>query len=203
MKKLLLIPCGKEKLSERTIASELYIGSYFKAGLNFAINNGLKFKILSAKYGILEPTDLIEPYDLHMKDTGEDYRLKWAYSIKETLNEYDSYSICGAEYELPLLRVGCKLKILLNGLTQGFRLKALNSGLSLITLPGQVDSSRINEGVERVKKLALISPCRKIRFLVRNTDYASNEILLIGSLLGIDHKTIKAQIFRTRHGLVK
>ncbi len=201
MKTLLLIPCGKEKEQIAKPARELYRGNIFKASLNFAIRQNMPFAILSAKYGVVQPEEILSPYEIMIKTQSEEYRLSWANDIKSKLNGFNLFSICGAEYELPLLRVGVKLVSYLNGFTQGYRLKALTENQTLEQLGGVICSNKMQNAIDQTCGIEL--PCHKIRHLVRTTNLTTNELLVCGSLMGIDHKTIKAQIWRTRNGKVK
>lgn len=65
-----IVACGKEKAQFRMQAKDMYIGSYFKSCLKYALEFGDKVFILSAKYGLLELDDFINPYDLLMGDDG-------------------------------------------------------------------------------------------------------------------------------------
>ena len=65
-----ITPCGLAKLPYPAPASELYIGNYAKACMRYAIsiageNNTY---ILSAKYGFLKLTTIIEPYNVRFGD---------------------------------------------------------------------------------------------------------------------------------------
>lgn len=72
MLSLLLQGCSKSKkdINKPTQAMDVYTGYYFKI-INKAINEGsfdnqIDICILSAKYGLLEPTDEITTYDYRM-----------------------------------------------------------------------------------------------------------------------------------------
>ena len=69
---LVVIPCGRRKRDVPTPAGDLYCGGYFvscrRAALALDAPNG--YLILSAKYGLLRPTQVIPPYDMHMGDRG-------------------------------------------------------------------------------------------------------------------------------------
>ena len=39
---------------------------------------GLSFSILSAKYGLLDPDQIIEPYDLTLKGASRQFKSEWA-----------------------------------------------------------------------------------------------------------------------------
>lgn len=65
-----VIPCGAAKVNETTTARELYIGSMFKDGIRTADKLGNETFILSAKYGIIHETTLVQPYNVKMGDAG-------------------------------------------------------------------------------------------------------------------------------------
>lgn len=67
-----IITCGSSKCVTVTRAEKMYIGTFFKAQLGFALKY---FKrddvfILSAKYGLLTLDQKIAPYDLKMGQIG-------------------------------------------------------------------------------------------------------------------------------------
>jgi hypothetical protein len=66
-----VIGCGKAKLDRAAPARELYVGQYFRACLLAAetVASGRVF-ILSAKYGLIKPAQVIEPYDLTVGQPG-------------------------------------------------------------------------------------------------------------------------------------
>ncbi|MFD6918894.1 DUF6884 domain-containing protein [Streptomyces sp. NPDC059944] len=61
---LVVIPCGSRKLDRRAPAGDLYLGSYHRACRRAAeaLEPG-RLLILSARYGLLDLDDVIEPYD--------------------------------------------------------------------------------------------------------------------------------------------
>ncbi|WP_019063548.1 DUF6884 domain-containing protein [Streptomyces prunicolor] len=61
---LVVIPCGSRKLDHPARAADLYIGSYHRACRKAA--DALRpdrLLILSARYGLLDLDDVVEPYD--------------------------------------------------------------------------------------------------------------------------------------------
>lgn len=58
-----IIPCGGKKLSYAAPAGQIYIGSYHKACMAFALaQHPSAIYILSAKHGLLTLDKVIEPY---------------------------------------------------------------------------------------------------------------------------------------------
>ncbi|WP_433517366.1 DUF6884 domain-containing protein [Nonomuraea sp. CA-143628] len=61
---LIVIPCGARKLDHRAQAADMYIGSYHRACRRAAeALQPDRLVILSARYGLLDLDDEIEPYD--------------------------------------------------------------------------------------------------------------------------------------------
>lgn len=61
---LIVVPCGARKLDHRARAAEMYIGSYHRACRRAAeALRPDRLVILSARYGLLDLDDEIEPYD--------------------------------------------------------------------------------------------------------------------------------------------
>lgn len=61
---LVVIPCGSRKLGRRARAADMYVGSYHRACRRAA--DALqpdRLLILSARYGLLDLDDVIDPYD--------------------------------------------------------------------------------------------------------------------------------------------
>ncbi len=67
---LVVVACGAAKQEGRHRARELYIGSYFRAAMNLADALSKPTLIISAKYGLVRTTDLIDSYDVKMGDDG-------------------------------------------------------------------------------------------------------------------------------------
>jgi hypothetical protein len=69
---LIVISCGSAKTDFMTNAEHLYVGTPFKLALRYAktLVPRDQIKILSAKYGLLNLDDLVEPYKLRMGKPG-------------------------------------------------------------------------------------------------------------------------------------
>ncbi|MFF2518573.1 DUF6884 domain-containing protein [Streptomyces sp. NPDC058086] len=61
---LVVIPCGSRKLGRRARAADLYVGSYHRAcrSTGDALRPD-RLLIVSARYGLLDLDDVIDPYD--------------------------------------------------------------------------------------------------------------------------------------------
>ena len=73
---LCIIACGKNKRKVKSKASELYIGTSFVVRRDWAKSNFKNWCILSAKYGIVFPDDILDPYDVSIKDLSNEQPLK-------------------------------------------------------------------------------------------------------------------------------
>lgn len=68
---LAVIGCGARKLERAAPAADLYTGGYFRAALATAHHlAGPRVLILSARYGLLDPAQVVEPYELRITDPG-------------------------------------------------------------------------------------------------------------------------------------
>lgn len=67
--KIFIIPCGSKKADKACQAQQMYLGGYFQANLSFARKHSNHIFILSAKYGFLRLDQIIQPYELHMKNS--------------------------------------------------------------------------------------------------------------------------------------
>lgn len=75
-----VIPCGGAKLDHPAPAHRLYVGSMFRhtwdhatrcAALDVAAGYGpARVLILSAKHGLIDPAQILEPYDLRIDQPG-------------------------------------------------------------------------------------------------------------------------------------
>jgi hypothetical protein len=69
-REVVIIPCGSRKLDHPAPAGEMYVGSYHRACARAAAARGGRVLIMSARYGLLDPSTVIEPYNLRMGQPG-------------------------------------------------------------------------------------------------------------------------------------
>lgn len=133
MKKIVLISCVSKKLNSKAKASELYVSPLFKKSLVYA--NYLKpdkIFILSAKYGLLNLDDEINPYNETLNKMKTNQIKAWSKNVLESLKketdlENDEYIfLAGKNYRRYLIPYMKHFKIPLEGLTIGKQLKFLN-----------------------------------------------------------------------------
>ena len=86
-KQIILISCGARKTKTAQKARDLYIGTYFRKMLKYAEylskKSGAKIYILSAKYGLVELNEVIEPYESTLNGKSEKYKKRWARQVIE------------------------------------------------------------------------------------------------------------------------
>ena len=133
MKRIVLISCVSKKLPYKSKAKDLYTTSpWFKLSYKYAVSlSSDKIFILSAKYGLLNPEQEIEPYNetLNTKSTQE---IKdWAQEViidlkKQTdLGKDEFIFLAGTKYRKFLILHIKNYKIPMQGLTIGRQLSFL------------------------------------------------------------------------------
>lgn len=112
----------------------MYMGSYFKACLQWAINfadSEDHVFIISAKYGFLRLNDLIDPYDLKMGQVGSvslDTLKKQAQLLK--IEHCSVVNLAGKEYLKKIKKVFNKVDDPFEGLRMGLKLSAIKRDLN-------------------------------------------------------------------------
>lgn len=140
MNSVALVACSKLKLEHPCPAVELYSRSaLFKKASEYASANYGNWYILSAKYGLIYPNDLIEPYDVSLNKMKKAEREIWAQNVIEVIKqkipiENTIYFHCGKLYRHPIIemleRDGYKTEVPLEGLEIGEQLSFYTKRLS-------------------------------------------------------------------------
>ncbi len=134
--KIYLISCVKQKKTGQHIANELYISPLFKKMLIHARNNGDKYYILSAKYGLLDAHMKISEYEESLNSKKEIEKKEWADNvfedIKQNISTNDDIFILGGKnyyyyLEQHLLNNNYNVSIPMKGLSIGRMLQWLNN----------------------------------------------------------------------------
>jgi hypothetical protein len=88
MNKIVLISCVSKKLTIKTKAENLYISPFFIKALKYAkLLNSKQIFILSAKYGLINLDEEIEPYNQTLNKMKSNERKIWANNILEKLKK--------------------------------------------------------------------------------------------------------------------
>ena len=114
MKTIVLISCVKNKLPHKAKARDLYISPFFQMNLKYAEQfSPDNVFILSAKYGLVQLDEEIEPYDMTLNTMSTRERRNWADKVIRQLQCYcdleeDHFVILAGEkyrqYLLPHLK---------------------------------------------------------------------------------------------------
>ena len=126
-----LIACSNLKLSRPEPAKSLYVGQAFKMARRLAEHSGRPYLILSALHGLVEPDQVLAPYNLHLASTSKAFRAQWAQRVNAQLAQRGithAVALAGAAYLDGLtIELDRPLKGLGIGQQLGYLCQALNS----------------------------------------------------------------------------
>ena len=121
MKKIILISCSATKLDYACKAEEMYSSALFKLSMKYAKTlNPTSIFILSAKYGLVPPAQIIEPYNVTLTKgkaksgtvvLNKSDIVEWSKNVMNSLTicsdlEKDSFLfLAGKDYVEPLLNL--------------------------------------------------------------------------------------------------
>jgi cytoplasmic iron level regulating protein YaaA (DUF328/UPF0246 family) len=90
--KIALVACVKQKQDSPCQAKDMYVSEDFKAWMKYAKAWGAdKIFILSGKYGLLELTKEIKPYDFNLNVQSKSFRNAWAEDVLTKLTKEASF----------------------------------------------------------------------------------------------------------------
>lgn len=137
-KKIVLVSCVSEKRTVPSPARDLYTSDWFTKAARYAEQVADEWYILSARYGLVHPDQVLEPYNATLKTMGKSARQAWAAqvfaSLKPRLSPGDTVVfLAGQAYREFLLaqvtRLGRKVEIPMEGLRIGEQMQWLNQHL--------------------------------------------------------------------------
>jgi hypothetical protein len=76
-----LVGCVKEKAAHARPAAELYTSTLFRGRRRYVEHTCDRWFVLSAKHGLIDPSDVIEPYDETLKTKGRAERRVWSAKV--------------------------------------------------------------------------------------------------------------------------
>jgi hypothetical protein len=76
-----LVSCVKEKGNLRAPARDLYVSNWFRKARAFVESSGMPWFILSAEYGLVEPNQIIEPYENTLSAQSSAERRAWSQKV--------------------------------------------------------------------------------------------------------------------------
>lgn len=133
MRSIVLISCVSKKRTQKSRARDLYISPLFVKNLHYAEKLAPdQIFILSAKYGLVELDDEIEPYDLTLNTMSSQEIKRWASGVLRALAEktdlqHDQFIfLAGAKYRKYLVPHLAHVEIPFEGLRIGEQLQKLS-----------------------------------------------------------------------------
>jgi cytoplasmic iron level regulating protein YaaA (DUF328/UPF0246 family) len=130
-----LVQCGAQKKATVAPAKDLYISSLFKKSKSFVESKCDKWFILSAKYGLLLPEQVVEPYNETLKSYSVKERAIWAESVFEDISKHINSGDkiiflagnCYGQFLIPKLQaMGIQIEVPMKGLRIGEQLHYLD-----------------------------------------------------------------------------
>jgi hypothetical protein len=82
---VLLLGCVKTKRTTPSPARDLYTSTLFTRRRGYAEASGCPWYVLSARYGLVAPDEVIAPYDVHLASQPSSYRSAWGAFVTEQL----------------------------------------------------------------------------------------------------------------------
>jgi len=137
--KIYLLSCVRKKRPYPCRAKDLYVSPWFHFARRYAESTGCPWFILSAKYGLLDPDQMIEPYEQTLNKMAIDERRAWAERVRDRLREHlgevrQVAFLAGTRYREfltdQLKDRGIQVEIPMEGLSIGRQLHWLKSQLS-------------------------------------------------------------------------
>ena len=136
-----LIACTKKKKNYKCPACELYSEStLFKYAYEYSKIYSDKIFILSAKYGLIDESEIIEPYDLTLNNQNEVFKKNWSERVfkqiqsKFNLDNLEIVFLAGENYRkylIPLIQnyKNTKISIPLKNLGIGKQMQFLKNNI--------------------------------------------------------------------------
>lgn len=137
-KKVVLVSCVSKKDDKSRPAADLYQSHWFKKASAYAKQICDEWYILSAKYGLLQPTETISPYDITLNNMKSSDRKLWAQDVLEQLTNKinpgdEIIFLAGTKYRenliSPLNKIGVQISIPMEGLRIGEQMSWLKKQL--------------------------------------------------------------------------
>ena len=133
-----LVACVSQKSDMPQQARYLYTSAWFRKASACAARTADEWYILSAKYGLVSPKTVIEPYNETLNRMPAAARRIWAERVMSDLAQRlgpgdEVIILAGQRYRAnllgPLQRMGCTVQIPMQGLRIGEQLAWLNEQL--------------------------------------------------------------------------
>jgi hypothetical protein len=82
-----LVSCVAGKRSSPTLAKDLYVSEWFRRAREYVEAMGGPWFILSAKYGLVSPDELLEPYEETLNTMSKGERRAWADRVQRQMDQ--------------------------------------------------------------------------------------------------------------------
>ena len=120
---VVVVACCGPKLMGPAPAEDLYISDLFKKARTYAERSGRWF-ILSALHGLLDPSMVIAPYDVTLKQMPAAKRREWGRRVRDQMESagligLPLIALAGADYVEPLRAAGLTVEQPMKGLGIG------------------------------------------------------------------------------------
>lgn len=154
-----LISCVSRKRASPTKARDLYVSPLFVKSRQYVGERCDRWYILSAKYGLVQPDEVIAPYDETLKAKSRTEREKWAAEVWSELASHvrrgDQVVVLAGlryrEFLMPMIeRHGCQVSVPLEGKSIGRQLQWLSRHLCQPTR--YADLERLYASLRKLEK---------------------------------------------------
>lgn len=81
-RRIYLVACVARKASYRAPAQELYTSDWFRKARAYVLKSGAPWFILSDLHGLVQPDEVLDPYDVTLKKAGAAARRAWAQRVQ-------------------------------------------------------------------------------------------------------------------------
>lgn len=82
-----LVSCVSQKREEPSPAKDLYVSDWFRKARRYAEASGSPWFVLSAKYGLVNPNEMVAPYERTLNTMSVADRRQWANRVLAQLDE--------------------------------------------------------------------------------------------------------------------
>lgn len=97
--KIGLVGCTKSKLPHAAAAKDLYMPSTLFSGRRAFVEQSCdRWFVLSAKHGLVDPDDVLEPYDQTLKGASRSVKRQWTQSVVAQIEQ--TIGVNGNEFEI-------------------------------------------------------------------------------------------------------
>ena len=131
-----LVSCVSKKRSSRAPAKDLYLSDWFIKARTYVEATGAPWFILSAEHGLVDPDDLLEPYEKTLNTMSVSDRRRWGERVISQMSEKmpkakSVFFLAGQRYreflEGHLRNQGVSVEVPMKGLRIGEQLAWLNA----------------------------------------------------------------------------